>query len=182
MRLFLWGRFPQLMVVFVAAIPHVFSEPIFEKYFGYRFIYLANTSLIQVVRGALECEKVCLDNLDRCIAANVIVVKANVYSCEIFSDLGVRFTVNQLVANPGAKFIRRTGKLTKPYNNSNGLYCNIAIYFYLFMEPFPNINAIPPFIVQLFVILNVAKATRRQHTLASKLNVSTSRPVYIVYE
>ncbi|KAK2155027.1 hypothetical protein LSH36_251g05032 [Paralvinella palmiformis] len=90
------------------------GECLFEKHHGYKLSEPAKASVTHGVRGVFRCEQLCLDYANKCLAANVIFLEANLYRCEIFTELPDAFSTDQLLVNPGGKFIRRKGphKLT----------------------------------------------------------------------
>ena len=63
------------------------------------------------VKGVFGCEKECLKRRDVCDAANVIPVKRFWFDCNfIKDDTLVDIAPNQLLPNPGGKFILHQGE------------------------------------------------------------------------
>ena len=91
----------------------VSGEGMFEKHFGHSLSEPSRITSIYNDGGALECEKHCLFQTPKCTAANLILINANFYNCEIFADLPADFNTNMLRSNPKGRFIHRIGWLTE---------------------------------------------------------------------
>ena len=102
------------ILIFNLFVCLVSGECFFEKHFGYLLSGVGpKANVVLSVRGPLKCETLCLsDYSDQCEAANIIFIKADIYSCEIFRELQPTFNSSQLMSRLKGKFIRRKGELT----------------------------------------------------------------------
>jgi hypothetical protein len=85
------------------------AENLFAKHYNKKIVSQITTT--HPVKGALYCEKLCLEMGGRCNAANVIYVDGT-YVCEIMADFS--YTEVQvrdlLVPNPRGKLIIKQGR------------------------------------------------------------------------
>ncbi|KAK2140370.1 hypothetical protein LSH36_1377g00032 [Paralvinella palmiformis] len=97
------------ILIFNLFVCLVSGECFFEKHFGYLLSGVGpKANVVLSVRGPLKCETLCLsDYSDQCEAANIIFIKADIYSCEIFRELQPTFNSSQLMSRLKGKFIRR---------------------------------------------------------------------------
>jgi len=118
MRLYPATKTLWIVIQFSIIISLVSGDCLFKKYYGYNLdIEVTKISVTQSVRGVLQCEKLCLESNDRFTAANIIFIRANLYSCELYSKLPSDYSDFQLLPTKKGKFIHRQGKLVQPLLN-----------------------------------------------------------------
>ena len=91
------------------------GQPLFVKHF-YKKILSGQVMSVHAVKGALHCEKLCLDMGDACKAVNVIYTHGT-YECWVMTDFpySTEEVKSHLVDNPMGKLIIKQGM----YNVSN---------------------------------------------------------------
>ncbi|KAK2168963.1 hypothetical protein LSH36_13g23027 [Paralvinella palmiformis] len=108
MRLYPATKTLWIVIQFSIIISLVSGDCLFKKYYGYNLdIEVTKISVTQSVRGVLQCEKLCLESNDRFTAANIIFIRANLYSCELYSKLPSDYSDFQLLPTKKGKFIHR---------------------------------------------------------------------------
>ena len=106
------------------------GQCLFEKHFEKR-LESSDVSAALPVNGVLECEKLCLEHPDVCLAANVVHVGGRSYNCEMLKQLPAGYSSNILLPNPRGKFILKQGKVLAQTQRmvSNAIIYSISIQF-----------------------------------------------------
>ena len=78
---------------------------VYQKYFNKKLDDNHSTAYAHLsVRGALDCDKICLDHGPSCVGANV-VASGKYYNCSLFSRMPNTVTKDMLLGNKNGKFL-----------------------------------------------------------------------------